>query len=232
MERFFRKKNGVQECKSAQEKKKSQKNQMRVLLVVMMMMLITPIESRRRKHSKLSKKKSVEATRIVGELTNLVSEIEAHIDEVFDDPESKNDVEAIKRKISQAWVIVKQLDEVGGELRVKAMPLMKALHNAAREVEAMSENENGHVGKVNAILEQQEQEQQQQLLKLIAMAEELMKQNEELNQYAVNEDGGEKNVEAPPHFLTALLSMKKHLTQEDDEEFEEFDALSMDDSSL
>ena len=56
---------------------------------------------------------------------------------------------------------------------------------------------------MNSILEQQEQEQQEELLKLIAMAEDLVKQNEELNQYAVMQDGGEKNVEAPPFSIHA-----------------------------
>jgi len=131
---------------------------------------------------------------------------------------------------------VKQLDEVGGELRVKAMPLMKALHNAAKEVDALVQNSPGEErsNQLNAIIEQQEQEQEQQLLKLIAMAEELAKQNEILNQHAVNKKDGEKDVEALPHFITALLAMKKHLVQGDtsEEEFEDFDALSMDDDSL
>ena len=158
---------------------------------------------------------------------------QTHIDEVYDSG-SKGDVNAIKRKISQAWVIVKQLDEVGGDLRVKAMPLMKALHTAAREVDAIADANSGKDEKdqVNSILEQQEREQQEELLKLIAMAEDLVKQNEELNQYTVAKHGGEKNVEAPPHFITTLLAMKKHLSQGDDDEFDEFDALSMDDPSI
>ena len=209
-----------------------------MMCMMMMILLITclqPIESRRRRRKHSSRmKKSIEANRIVGELTNLVNEIETHIDEVYDSGSKGDDVNAIKRKISQAWVIVKQLDEVGGELRVKAMPLMKALHTAAREVDAIANANSGQEEKdqVNSILEQQEREQQEELLKLIAMAEDLVKQNEELNQYAAMQDGGEKNVEAPPHFLTTLLAMKKHLTQGDDEEFDEFDALSMDDPSL
>ena len=197
------------------------------LRVMMMMMLLgtflQPIECRRRRRKHSSRiKKSIEANRIVGELTNLVGEIETHIDEVYDSG-SKGDVDAIKRKISQAWVIVKQLDEVGGDLRVKAMPLMKALHTAAREVDAITQANSGKEEKdqVNSILEQQEREQQEELLKLIAMAEDLVKQNEELNQYTVAKHGGEKNVEAPPHFITTLLAMKKHLSQGDDDEFDD-----------
>ena len=45
---------------------------------------------------------------------------------------------SIKSRISKAWVIIRTLDEIGGELRVSTLPLLKA-QNAGNELNVMLE---------------------------------------------------------------------------------------------
>ena len=152
------------------------------------------------------------------ELESLVHKVEHGLDKVYDavsEGRSAHRVAgSVKRQISKAWVIVRQLDEVGAQ--GEALPLMKALQNAGKEVEVMitdAESESGS-SKVNEdverVLDIQEKHQDRQVLKLVAVAEKLVAEHEALNeQFRLLGAHGE--VEPVPEAALKLIDLKTQI---------------------
>jgi len=164
-----------------------------------------------------------EAKKIFRELTNIVKEVEDGMEGVSDALAEGGNAESlassIKSRISKAWVIIRMLDEIGGELRVSALPLMKALQNAGNELNVMLEEGGDTVrmsSDVEKILSAQEERQRKQALTLVQRAEELVAKNEHLNRLALG-IGAHGDVESTPDAIVRLIRLKEELLNDNED---------------